>query len=433
MVIQALESLDRMVWKNLEVIVVDNNTADERIWRPVEAWVARHAERFRFFHLPDCPGFKAGALNHALAQTDPRVSIVGVVDADYLVSPNWIRDLVGHFDVASVAVVQAPQAHREFERSLIQRLANWEFEGFFRIGMHHRNERNAIIQHGTMTLVRADALRGAGGWAEWTICEDAELGLRLMEHGWETRYVDMPYGRGLAPADFGALRSQRRRWALGAMQILRHHLPALLGPSRLTLGQRFHFLTGWLPWMMEVLQLGGVLCCLAWTAAMLAWPRYCEPPIPAELLGLYVVAGLRMAIGIALHRIKVKCGWSDTLGAAAVSVALGHSIAQGVVGGWLARTAAFVVTRKGGKAVGVRSHLSSVREEIFLFVALMVAAMLVTLGYGLDAPHPVAWAGTLVVLALPYGLALLLAHQSSREQFETIGEVGVTIESSATP
>ena len=329
--------------------------------------------------------------------------------------------------------MQAPQAHREFERSLIQRLANWEFEGFFRIGMHHRNERNAIIQHGTMTLVRAEALRAAGGWAEWTICEDAELGLRLMEQGWETRYIDIAYGRGLAPADFSALRSQRRRWALGAMQILRHHLPALLGPSRLTMGQRFHFLTGWMPWMMEVIQLGGVLCCLAWTAAMLAWPRYCEPPIPLELLGLYVVSGLRMAIGIALHRRKVKCGWPDTLGAATVSVALGHSIAQGIFGAWRARTASFVVTRKGTGIVPARNHLSSVREETFLFVALMVAAMLVSLSYGLGAPQPLAWAGTLVVLALPYGLALLLAHQSSREQFEMIGEPGVTAESSATP
>ena len=38
--------------------------------------------------------------------------------------------------------------------------------------MHHRNERNAIIQHGTMTMVRT--LVDTGSWSEWTICEDAE-------------------------------------------------------------------------------------------------------------------------------------------------------------------------------------------------------------------------------------------------------------------
>ena len=53
-----------------------------------------------------------------------------------------------------------------------------EYSGFFYIGMMTRNERNAIIQHGTMTMVRKDLLNNTGKWSEWTICEDAELGLR---------------------------------------------------------------------------------------------------------------------------------------------------------------------------------------------------------------------------------------------------------------
>ncbi len=97
----------------------------------------------------------------------------------------------------------------------------WEYDGFFRIGMHHRNERNAIIQHGTMTMVRRSALEGTGGWSEWTICEDAELGLRLMHAGYELVYVDELMGKGLTPADFKAYKSQRYRWAFGAMQILK--------------------------------------------------------------------------------------------------------------------------------------------------------------------------------------------------------------------
>jgi cellulose synthase/poly-beta-1,6-N-acetylglucosamine synthase-like glycosyltransferase len=48
-----------------------------------------------------------------------------------------------------------------------------------------RNDRNAIIEHGTMTMVRTAVLREVGGWAEWSITEDAELGLRIFEHGYE--------------------------------------------------------------------------------------------------------------------------------------------------------------------------------------------------------------------------------------------------------
>jgi len=36
-----------------------------------------------------------------------------------------------------------------------------------------------------MTLVRRGALAAVGSWAEWTITEDAELGLRLFRHGWQ--------------------------------------------------------------------------------------------------------------------------------------------------------------------------------------------------------------------------------------------------------
>ena len=50
-----------------------------------------------------------------------------------------------------------------------------------------------------MTLVRRDALEQIGGWAEWCITEDAELGLRMFEHGYEAQYLPKSYGRGLIP------------------------------------------------------------------------------------------------------------------------------------------------------------------------------------------------------------------------------------------
>ena len=71
-----------------------------------------------------------------------------------------------------------------------------EYRGFFYIGMITRNERNAIIQHGTMTLIRRRVLDEVGGWAEWCITEDAELGLRILAQGHEAVYVPRSSGRG---------------------------------------------------------------------------------------------------------------------------------------------------------------------------------------------------------------------------------------------
>jgi cellulose synthase/poly-beta-1,6-N-acetylglucosamine synthase-like glycosyltransferase len=207
MVIATIDRLLALDWPAFEVLVVDNNTGDPALWEPVQAHVNGHraaAPRagqttssgpgLCFFHLPSWPGYKAGALNVALAQSDPRAEWVAVVDADYLVKPGWLRALAGYFSDPTVAVVQSPQAHRDWAGSHLRRMMNWEYDGFFRIGMHHRQERDAAIQHGTMTLIRAAALRSVGGWDAGSVCEDTELGLRLLRQGLRVVYVDEVLG-----------------------------------------------------------------------------------------------------------------------------------------------------------------------------------------------------------------------------------------------
>jgi hypothetical protein len=54
------------------VLVIDNNTRDEAVWRPVQIHCEKLGARFKFFHVRRWSGFKAGALNYALERTDPR-------------------------------------------------------------------------------------------------------------------------------------------------------------------------------------------------------------------------------------------------------------------------------------------------------------------------------------------------------------------------
>jgi cellulose synthase/poly-beta-1,6-N-acetylglucosamine synthase-like glycosyltransferase len=165
--------------------------------------------RFRFFHIERLAGFKAGALNFALRHTDPRAEIVAVIDADYVVQPGWLRDLVPAFASERTGVVQAPQDYRDAGESAFKAMCHAEYRGFFHIGMVTRNERNAIIQHGTMTLVRRSLLERIG-WAEWCITEDAELGLRIFEEGYDAVYIPQSSGRGVMPDNFLDFKKQRR-------------------------------------------------------------------------------------------------------------------------------------------------------------------------------------------------------------------------------
>lgn len=413
MVIQTLDSLAALDYPDFEVLVIDNNTADEAVWRPVEAHCTALGPRFRFFHLLPWPGFKAGALNFGLDQTPPEAGVIAVIDSDYVVEPNWLKELVGHFDDPKVGVVQAPQAHREFEGNPFRRMTNWEYEGFFRIGMHHRNERDAIIQHGTMTMIRAGLLKRLR-WSEWCICEDAELGLRVMEEGFTTVYVDEVYGRGVTPADFAAFKSQRFRWAFGAMQILRAHLGELLAGYRLSPGQRYHFLTGWFGWFADALHLGFSLLAVGWTLGLLWLPGWFSLPHALFLVPVIGFFVAKSAFGIVLYRRLVPCGWRDAWGAALASMALSHAIARGVLRGMVAREHPFTRTAKKRRLRKQPGPIHAVREEFGLLLALGLGAIAIGFAAGGGEPEARLWQVVLVAQALPYAAALAMAWIAAR-------------------
>jgi len=419
MVIATLASLGRLQWRNLEVLVIDNNTRDAALWEPVRDWVDRQADpRLRFFHLPTWPGFKAGALNYALSQTADDAEIIGVVDADYIVRPDWLASVVAHFDDEGVAVVQTPQAHRGWDRQVFRRMMNWEYDGFFRIGMHHRNERDAIIQHGTMTLIRAAALRDHGRWSEWCICEDAELGLRLMEAGLRTVYVDRVMGEGLTPDGFAQFKKQRRRWAQGAMQVLKGHWRQLIGPGPLTRAQRYHFVTGWLPWIGDALHLVFTFGAMAWTIGLLASPTQFHYPIVLYLVPLVVFFGLRALLGPLLYWRRVRCAAAEILGAAVAGMGLSHAVAQGVFAGLFQRDGVFEITGKGAapRPSGPRAGTFPAREEGLLLLGLLVCAVGVWTTREAGHLESALWLGVLGLQSLPYAAALACAWLSTRPE-----------------
>jgi len=110
-----LRALAQLDYSNFEVLLVDNNTPDEATWRPLEALCQQLGPHFKCLHLDRWPGYKSGALNFALTQTAPDAEIIGIIDADYLVRPEFLRDTVPYFSNPRVAFLQTPQDYREHE------------------------------------------------------------------------------------------------------------------------------------------------------------------------------------------------------------------------------------------------------------------------------------------------------------------------------
>lgn len=416
MVFVTLDSLAELKYENYEVLVIDNNTKDPAIWKPVQEYCEKLGSKFRFFHLEPWPGFKAGALNFGLKETDPRADVVAVIDADYVVREDWLASLTGYFHDPKVAVVQCPQAHRDYEHNRFRRMTAWEYDGFFRIGMHHRNERNAIIQHGTMTMVRRSALEGTGNWSEWTICEDAELGLRLMHAGYELVYVDELMGKGLTPADFKAYKSQRYRWAFGAMQILKGRWSWMTKKGPLSSGQRFHFLTGWFSWFADALHLIFTMMAIFWTAGMVAFPTIFNLPMQLFLIPVIGFFFAKAIFGIVLYRVRVPCSWYDTLMASLASMSLSHAIARGILHGLTREKTSFVVTAKSRRLGGSNfAAFAPVREELLMAIALVGCIVGMGMRFGTHYVEGTLWMFILGAQSIPYVSAVIgawIAHKA---------------------
>ncbi|MBF0324381.1 MAG: glycosyltransferase [Alphaproteobacteria bacterium] len=410
MVKLTIDSLMALDYPNFEILVLDNNTKKEEVWKPIEEYCASLGERVKFFHLAPWPGAKAGALNFGLTQTAEDAEIIGVVDSDYQVRKDWLSSLIPYFEDEKVGHVQAPQDHRDWERDLFKEMINWEYAGFFDIGMVYRNEANAIIQHGTMTLVRKKAMEDAGRWAEWCIVEDAELGLRMMRLGYESVYIQERMGHGLVPDSFMAYKKQRFRWAYGAVQILKAHWRSLVPfkETGLTAGQKYHFVSGWLPWFADGFYLMFCITALLWTIGMILAPRYFDTPLAFFILPTVGVFCAKIVHHIFLYTTRVKCSWKRRILSAVAGMGLTYAIAWAMWQGIFTKHTPFMRTPKMADKVGLKDAVMMTLEETSLMAAHWVLAIAVLIPrHNFYDPEVRLWAFVLVVQSMPFLAALV--------------------------
>jgi exo-beta-1,3-glucanase (GH17 family)/cellulose synthase/poly-beta-1,6-N-acetylglucosamine synthase-like glycosyltransferase len=356
MLLRTIDSVARLDYPDFECVVVINNTPDPAFWQPIERRCRELGPRFKFVCVQNLEGFKAAALRLAMAETADDAEIIGVIDADYVVDPKWLRDLVPGFADPQVGLIQAPQDHRDGDRSRIHAAMNAEYAGFFDVGMVERNEVNAIIVHGTMCLIRRAAIEAAGGWSSDTICEDSDLGLTIMERGWRAHYTNRRYGWGLLPQDYLAFRTQRARWAGGAVQIVKKHWRQFLpGGSLLDHRQKREFIFGWLNWFgAEIIAVAAALLNLIWVPFV----AFKIVVIPDVLLTLPILAAFLVSLihFVSSYRLRVGVPYRQMLGAMIVFMSVQWTVASAAFQAALpASRNYFHRTRKGsGAIVGTR-------------------------------------------------------------------------------
>jgi cellulose synthase (UDP-forming) len=166
---------------------------------------------------PDNAHAKAGNLNAALPRTDG--DLVFVLDADHVPMPDALDALVGYFDDERMAIVQTP--HDFFNHDSVQHyvVGRHEQSLFYRVVCPGKDRHGAAYWCGSAALINRHALLDVGGVATETIAEDFHTTIRLLRHGWRSRYHDEVLVQGLAPHDLDGYLLQRDRWARGNLAV----------------------------------------------------------------------------------------------------------------------------------------------------------------------------------------------------------------------
>jgi exo-beta-1,3-glucanase (GH17 family)/cellulose synthase/poly-beta-1,6-N-acetylglucosamine synthase-like glycosyltransferase len=411
---QTLDAIARLDYPNFECVVIINNTPDPAFWQPIQDHCRALGERFKFINAEKVKGFKAGALRIAMDRTAVDAEIIGIIDADYVVQPDWLKDLVPAFADPHVGLVQAPQDHRDQDRSLMHYMMNGEYAGFFDIGMVQRNEENAIIVHGTMCLIRRAAMDMAGGWAGDTICEDTDLGLAIIEQGWLTHYTNHRYGHGLLPDTYEAFKKQRHRWAYGGFQIVKKHWRRFLpGASRLTPDQKREFSLGWLNWLgAESLGVLVALLNLIWVPIV----AFADIAIPDKILTLPIIAAFVVSLAhfLVLYRLRVPVKWGQMLAAMIAAMSVQWTVSRAVAQGLITEHLPFARTSKGGLS-RMSIEFQAFWEAVIGVLLLVGAAVLIVTNGTKQIREIYIFAAVLVLESLPFLSAVAIAIlESSR-------------------
>lgn len=215
---KAIKSAYAQDYKNLEIIVLSNNTKNEQLYRPVKWMINSLNDKVRFYHMDDIKGFKAGALNMCNKLSNSSAKYIFVLNSDYVLEPQAISIAVSDIERTGVALLQYSRSYynSDQENGVCQ-----DFEHYNNVYAKGGNAYFSALPSGSLTMIRKSALNNVRGWPLSSITENSSLGIKLLLRGYNSLFIPNSIAKGSIPHSYEALKTQRSRWIFGNLQSLK--------------------------------------------------------------------------------------------------------------------------------------------------------------------------------------------------------------------
>lgn len=172
------------------------------------------------------PKTKPKACNYGMSLPDLRGEFVTIYDAEDIPDPLQLRRAVVGFRRASpeIGCLQARLGYFNERQNLLTRWFSLEYDQWFGVVLPAVEEARCVVPlGGTSNHMPTPVWRAIGGWDEFNVTEDADLGVRLARHGFRTLILDSTTLEE-ANSDVVNWIRQRSRWYKGYLQTMLVHL-----------------------------------------------------------------------------------------------------------------------------------------------------------------------------------------------------------------
>lgn len=192
-----------------------------------EALLGADLRGIRIVLVPESqPRTKPKACNYGMSLPDLRGEMVTIYDAEDIPEPLQLRRAVAAFRRlhTEIGCLQARLGYFNESQNLLTRWFAIEYDQWFGILLPAVEESRCVVPlGGTSNHMPTRIWREIGGWDEFNVTEDADLGVRMARYGYRTLILDSVTLEE-ANSDVVNWIRQRSRWYKGYLQTMIVHL-----------------------------------------------------------------------------------------------------------------------------------------------------------------------------------------------------------------
>ncbi len=221
-ILNCLRALDELDYPASKLqILIGNDQSDDQT-KPLVLEFIRSKPKFKLIDINQQLGKaqgKANVLAHLAKSANG--SVWCITDADIVVNPEWVREMLRHFINPEIGIVSGTTL--VYDSSLLGQLQGIDWLYFMGLIKGFDNAGIPCTAIGNNMAITRKAYESTGGYEEidFSVTEDFKLYAAVRKQGWLTRNILTRYSLNVsAPVtNFLQLMHQRKRWLTGGREL----------------------------------------------------------------------------------------------------------------------------------------------------------------------------------------------------------------------